>query len=360
MASTPVPEQLDRSQPLYRQLMEAVRRRIEVGKLPAGSPAPSESDLIAEFGVSSTTARRCLNELAQIGLVQRVQGRGTFVSDIAALTACRHIGILYHDLVDLTDSFSADALRGVNSALTDANVEPMLIPMRQVRRSADHPGVMRALIERHRLDALLLFSPVPPKWLAPAIDAGMPMAAVNFSYDDPHIISVTCEQQAALPQIAEHIRDHGHRDVVVLKGEFEHDLVDGVTMNRIAEHEMDENWVIEPFRYFETNGVRRAVERHLAAKRRPTAFICYGYDVAMATTNVIRECGWSVPDDYSVVFVGVPAPYTRFTGTVVPIADMAAHGTQLLIDSLEGRSPQARKCFATTWNPGDTLGPRTN
>ena len=45
-----------------------------------GDRLPSEADLVAEFGVSRTTARRALDELRRQGLVRREPGRGTFLA----------------------------------------------------------------------------------------------------------------------------------------------------------------------------------------------------------------------------------------------------------------------------------------
>ena len=41
---------------------------------------PSEADLVTDFGVSRTTARRALDELRRRGLVRREPGRGTFLA----------------------------------------------------------------------------------------------------------------------------------------------------------------------------------------------------------------------------------------------------------------------------------------
>ncbi|MBN1318830.1 MAG: GntR family transcriptional regulator [Anaerolineales bacterium] len=65
--------------PLYHQLLELLEKELAAGKYPPGSKFPSESELIGRFGVSRATVRRALRELELHGLVNRVQGQGTFV-----------------------------------------------------------------------------------------------------------------------------------------------------------------------------------------------------------------------------------------------------------------------------------------
>ncbi|MEU8383833.1 GntR family transcriptional regulator [Streptosporangium sp. NPDC048865] len=67
--------------PLYRQVADIVRRRIDVGSLDPGDPVPSETELESEYGIARTTARRVARELREQGLVYTVQGEGTFVGE---------------------------------------------------------------------------------------------------------------------------------------------------------------------------------------------------------------------------------------------------------------------------------------
>ena len=46
----------------------------------SGDQIPSENELVAKFGVSRSTIRHALSELALEGWLYRIQGRGTFVS----------------------------------------------------------------------------------------------------------------------------------------------------------------------------------------------------------------------------------------------------------------------------------------
>lgn len=66
--------------PLYRHVYETLIRRIAGGELAPGAMLPSETELGAQLGVSQGTARKALGELERRGIVERRQGRGTFVA----------------------------------------------------------------------------------------------------------------------------------------------------------------------------------------------------------------------------------------------------------------------------------------
>lgn len=66
--------------PLYQHVYDTIIARIVDGELGAGAMLPSETDLGRELGVSQGTARKALMALEQRGILQRRQGRGTFVA----------------------------------------------------------------------------------------------------------------------------------------------------------------------------------------------------------------------------------------------------------------------------------------
>ncbi|GAA0910650.1 GntR family transcriptional regulator [Virgisporangium aurantiacum] len=63
--------------PLYMRIERELRTRL-VGARP-GDVVPAESVLAEEFGVARMTVRAALNALESDGLIERIQGRGTFV-----------------------------------------------------------------------------------------------------------------------------------------------------------------------------------------------------------------------------------------------------------------------------------------
>ncbi len=81
MLNTSSPLRRDGATPLYVQLEDILRGKIESGEWAVGDRVPSENELNAEHGVSRMTARAVLNALANEGLVVRVSGKGTFIAE---------------------------------------------------------------------------------------------------------------------------------------------------------------------------------------------------------------------------------------------------------------------------------------
>jgi len=65
--------------PLYAQIRDALRVRIQSGEFSPGGMIPAEVELQRVFNVSRQTIRQALDELATEGHLVRSRGRGTFV-----------------------------------------------------------------------------------------------------------------------------------------------------------------------------------------------------------------------------------------------------------------------------------------
>jgi GntR family transcriptional regulator len=67
------------SSPLYRQIAEDLRNRIESGEIGPGTQLPTELDLGERYGASRNTIRDAIKWLVNSGLVETRPGQGTFV-----------------------------------------------------------------------------------------------------------------------------------------------------------------------------------------------------------------------------------------------------------------------------------------
>ncbi len=66
--------------PLYSQIKTLILQSLQAGEWKPGESIPSEMDLAARYRVSQGTVRKAIDELAAENLVNRRQGKGTFVA----------------------------------------------------------------------------------------------------------------------------------------------------------------------------------------------------------------------------------------------------------------------------------------
>lgn len=68
--------------PIYRQIVDEVRRGLVVGTLQAEDPLPSVRQLAGDLKVNPNTVQQAYRELERQGLVQVRRGKGTFVAEM--------------------------------------------------------------------------------------------------------------------------------------------------------------------------------------------------------------------------------------------------------------------------------------
>lgn len=65
--------------PLYRQLVDRIQTAIKKGELTAGEKLPTVQEMSENLSIARGTIKRAYDELERKGLLEKVQGRGTFV-----------------------------------------------------------------------------------------------------------------------------------------------------------------------------------------------------------------------------------------------------------------------------------------
>lgn len=64
---------------LVSQVIGVLQSAISSGRWPTGTRLPTESELAQEYGVSRVTLRQAVQALVHVGLLETIQGSGTFV-----------------------------------------------------------------------------------------------------------------------------------------------------------------------------------------------------------------------------------------------------------------------------------------
>jgi GntR family transcriptional regulator len=73
--------------PIYRQLVQQVRRDVMLGRLQPGDQLPSVKEVVDSLSVNPNTVVKAFSELEHQGLVIRRQGVGTFVAAAPPVTS---------------------------------------------------------------------------------------------------------------------------------------------------------------------------------------------------------------------------------------------------------------------------------
>jgi GntR family transcriptional regulator len=100
-----------KTEPAYRTVREELRDEIAAGRYRDGVRLPTESELVARYGVSRQTVRRAFVDLVAEGVVYRVPGRGTYASE-SGRRYLRQLGSI-EDLMSLSDDTTMEVLRGL-------------------------------------------------------------------------------------------------------------------------------------------------------------------------------------------------------------------------------------------------------
>ncbi len=87
--------------PLYWQIEDDLRRKIQEGMWPPGARLPSEQELGQLYRASRITIRQALGNIAADGLVSREPGRGTFVHNSKLTSAARVLASFTEEMMRL-------------------------------------------------------------------------------------------------------------------------------------------------------------------------------------------------------------------------------------------------------------------
>jgi GntR family transcriptional regulator len=149
----PKPANLKRApgKPLYDQVGEIIRKRLINNYWKPGKILPSEFKLAAELSVSQGTVRKALNDMVAENLLERRQGRGTFVSEHTERRAL----FLYFNLrskdgeqsMPFSRSLDCEQRAATETERTKLQLEPgaSVVAMHRVRELQGRPVIVERL-----------------------------------------------------------------------------------------------------------------------------------------------------------------------------------------------------------------------
>ncbi|NGZ75755.1 GntR family transcriptional regulator [Saccharibacillus alkalitolerans] len=338
--------------PKYIVLKNELLSWMESGKLSPGSQVPSENEIAEQFSLSRQTVRQAFSELERQGLLERVQGKGTFVRSAGFREEAaqpRTIGIV---TTYISDYIFPHIVRGAEAELRSRGYRLLL-----ASTDNDKEKEMECL-------RLMLSEPLSGLIIEPTKSAegnpnlpfylsmqsrNLPFLMINERYRELEVPCLKVDDELGGLTAARYLIKQGHRRIA---GFFKTDDLQGVSRLRGFMHAHREAGIPLAPEHVVTYATGQKgelpaakVRELLSAQERPTALVAYNDELAMPLMNAARELGLSVPDDLSVVGFddsalalasGVP-----LTTLSHPKEEMGREAARRLIAMIEGEADAA-------------------
>lgn len=294
-----------------------------VSRVLAGKPARSE------------TRQRVLQAAAELGYSPNA---------IARSLRLRHafsVGVL---VPDITNPFFAEVIDG---AQAEAEQHGYFLLLMNTREDMETAQAYLRVLEESRVDGLMLATALTQDRLIEELRRKqVPFVLVNRRTEEEGDHYVIVDGQKGAYMAVEHLVRLGHRRIAHISGPlYTNTALDRLQGYRLALREFGldfaEEYVAEA--HFQQASGRRAMERLLQLRPRPTAVFCANDLIALGALSACHEAGLHVPGDVSLVGFNDIELASQISPPLTTVAAwprrMGAEAARMLIEHIEGGSP---------------------
>jgi GntR family transcriptional regulator, arabinose operon transcriptional repressor len=354
-------------EPLHAQLSNQLRELIKSGEYQPGMRLPSELQLQRDLNISRSTIRQALLTTERDGLIERIPGKGTFVTRNTYTPSGTGQLSLGFVTCEFDNGFEHNLLKGAESVAREHGYQVVFSnthsDAREEARTLDQ-------MQMNEVAGVVLWSHVSPHYIDSIIARANgnfpPLVMMDRTIPGLPCDYVTSDNLAAGRLATQHLLDLGHRRIVFVSHEV---LTLGPVADRMAGYRETmrraglvplDPWIVygdgselTPRALLNmAEDAEKLVIDHLVnhlrdATHRPTAIFAVNDYVALLTLRAAHQAGLCIPDDLSIV--GVDDAY--FAAYMNPALTTIAQDTysigqrsmQFLIERVQGYSGPPRR-----------------
>ncbi|MEM9913454.1 MAG: GntR family transcriptional regulator [Planctomycetota bacterium] len=289
--------------PLYVSVKDAMLEAIRTGHYKPGDRLPSTKSLSEQLAVSLVTTHRAMQELEVSGVVDRVQGRGTFIKDRQDPTGRRtRLALILQTQASLADFYHGQLLEGMHRASREENADLLILQYEQ-KLQADCQGY-------------LLVNPLPEAIDQFKTDHPRDTSLLLVGAQHPATPSVDVDNTDLIHQAVKHVHRLGHQRIAYLGGASElsnsRDRQSGfLGVCRELGIPADQCQQLDAESWRLSDKEKMSLSQLLASPQRPTAMIAGGYYLSLDVYNAANTLGLSIPRELTVVGVDDPPSATH-------------------------------------------------
>ncbi|MCC7086661.1 MAG: GntR family transcriptional regulator [Pirellulales bacterium] len=298
-------------QPKHRQVREFVLEQMAVGRLKVGDSLPAEGVLAESLGVGRNTVRHALGDLARQGFIERVQGRGVFVTREVQLQREASMGVFGLILPDVRGSLYPSLIKGFGEvAGTSRHSIAICETCNELGRQGD--AILQMIDRRVAGIAMVPTTDgVPIHQLRQLEEHGIPTVLCHRGVEDVAATVITWPWEEVARVAAREIVKRGHRHAafVAYKRYRYTEMYETTFRQSLAEHglALPVDRVVYHEDFIRPSGddqARRALTAMLQSPNPPTAIFANDIDVGERVYLETMHLGMRVPEDLSIVAFG--------------------------------------------------------
>lgn len=329
--------------PLYAYIKRELKNRIENGDLPEGARVPSELELARHYGVSRNPTRQALRDLELEGYITRAPGRGSFVAPVAQrqrifkFNGWRTISIA---CPELEFHYSRTVIQGFIQTAAEQGFQTMVYFL---RFSNEAEFEFLADIRNSGIEGIAFWlqhsSERTIELLQRFRKSNFPFVLIDRYVRNLDTDFVVTDNEDMTYRLTRRLLERNHRNIGFVSAELDNTASeDRYTGYKKALSEADIAFADELVGIFpDTNkSVRNVVNRIMAHRQRPTAFVCSNDGAAAKLLDELNALDYRVPDEIDIATVddnelcaalGIPMITAMQAGT-----EMGKVSAQLLIN----------------------------
>lgn len=308
-------------------------------------------DIAAKAGVSIATVSHALRNPGRVSAATRskvlaaAKEVGYTPNNLAVSLRTSRSGNIVAIIPDVADSYNSGLIKSIEKV---AHRRGYSVLLGDTQGSEQREREFAAMARSRQADGIILMSHRLPFDLGKDGSLADLPPIVNGSEFTGHegIPTVSIDDVQAAMDATRHLIDYGHRDIAVITG----DMNSTSAKNRLAGFRramadaglVPSECLIARGEYSVQSG-ETSTERLLLQRVRPTAIFCFSDEIALGCMYTLRQHGFQVPGDLSVIGVD-NIPFAKYfapplTTIAQPVDEIGSTCATLLIDLLERKKP---------------------
>ncbi|WP_176555730.1 GntR family transcriptional regulator [Virgibacillus ndiopensis] len=354
---------------LYEQIYNYIFDKIKAGDMKQGDKIPTEDELAKQFNVSRITSKKALDLLSQKNIIERYQGKGSFVAyNLPKFNNPANEGKTesekHHDhrligliIPDFTDTYGLDLVKSIEERCAEHQYNLMI--KRTFGLKEEEKKAINSFVNMGVKGIIVL--PVQGTHynneLLRLVVEEYPLVLIDRYLKGIPASSVSIDNKKAMQQLTKLVLEGGHQDIAFVSPSVEgtssvEERFRGFQAAFSEKGEpLNQDYILtdihstmpvnlhgEDSKVYEEKDHDRMV-RFIQQNPAVTAYICSEYEIAVFLSKILESLEKRTPKDISILCFDSPNSYMDkpfFTHIRQNQLDMGHNAVELLIKQFNG------------------------